>query len=105
MKAQLRMGQIYLVIHETLEARKTVKLLLEKMPDDVEVLHLFAGVQIQEKNLVAAKGTLQKAVSISPQNLNTRLFWPNYSCPGGILKRRKTHYCKPFQSIRQASPP
>lgn len=79
LKAQVRLGQIFLARGEILEARKKVKILLEKRPEDVEVLNLLAGIQIQEKNTDAAVITLQRAVSINDANKDTHMLL------GGLL--------------------
>ena len=44
--AQLKVGQISLLINRTQEARDKAEFVLEKLPDSIEGLSLFAGVQL-----------------------------------------------------------
>jgi tetratricopeptide (TPR) repeat protein len=71
--AQLKLGQISLLVNRTQEARDKAELVLEKQPDSIEGLSLFAGVQIQEQDLDAALKSLEKAVSIDPSRFDTQL--------------------------------
>lgn len=92
LKARLRMGQIYLILSHTREARNTAMFLLEKMPDDIDTLHLFASVQEQEKNYDSALKTLEKAAVIAPQNAVTYLFMAHINYEKGDLKAAEEKY-------------
>lgn len=92
LKARLRMGQIYLILSHTREARNTAMFLLEKMPEDIDTLHLFASVQEQEKNYDAALKTLEKAAMIDPQNAVTYLFMAHINYEKGDLRAAEEKY-------------
>ncbi len=94
MKAQLKMGQIFLILNRTKWARKKVMLVLEKNPNDIDVLHLLSGVQIQEKNLDAAIKTLKKAEAIDPNHFKTHLFMAHVFFSKGDLDEAEKAYLK-----------
>ena len=51
LKAQLKVGQIFLLGRQAEEARKKADLILQDAPDNIEGLSLLSGVQVQEKDL------------------------------------------------------
>jgi tetratricopeptide (TPR) repeat protein len=73
LKAQLKLGQIYLLAKKTEEARKKTELLLKSAKDDTDALSLLAGVQVQEKDIDSAIGTLKKITALDPNSFKTYL--------------------------------
>ena len=73
MKAQLKVGQLFLLGRKTEEARKKAELVLEKSPENIEGLMLLSGVQMQEKDIDGAAKTIERAAAIDPNQFNVQL--------------------------------
>ena len=73
LKAILKLGHLYLAANRTRDARTAVTMLLEKAPDNIDVLRLLASVQIQERDIAGAMETLKKAVSLYPEHVGVYL--------------------------------
>jgi len=91
-KAELRMGQIFLLVKRLKDARTTAKIILKKSPDHIEAMELLAGVQIQEKDLKSAIKTLEKAASIDAKRFKTHIFLAHlYLLVGDIDNAEKAY--------------
>ena len=73
LKAILKLGRLYLAANRTRDARTAVTMLLEKAPDNIDVLSLLTNVQIQERDIAGAMETLNKAVSLYPEHVGVNL--------------------------------
>ena len=94
LKAQLKLGQIYLLARKTEEARKKAELLLKRTKDDTDALSLLAGVQVQEKDIDSAIGTLKKITALDPGSFKTYLSLGRLFLMKKDLSRSKEAYQK-----------
>jgi tetratricopeptide (TPR) repeat protein len=92
--AQLKLGQMLLLMGKTDEARKKADMILEKVPDHLEALELLAGVQVQEKDFEGGIKTLEKAASVNPTHFNTQLSLGRLLLLQGKPDKAEEHYQK-----------
>jgi tetratricopeptide (TPR) repeat protein len=70
----LRLAQIYSQIDRLMDARSEISRAMAIAPTSVNAYHILSGIQIRERDLSSAIGTLIQAQKIEPTNIKTQVF-------------------------------
>ncbi len=73
LEAQFQLGRMYFLAGDAYNAEEKAELILARSPDHLEALGLLADIQALQKETGAAVKTLERLISLDPENAHRRI--------------------------------